>query len=136
MAVVGADFGPQVARVFYPGLASHPQHALAKTQMKGFGGMISFDLGSLQAASSFLKRVRLCALAESLGGVESLIEQPMVMSYHDFNREQRLQLGIPDNMIRIACGRMTKRIFGSRRICVNSLVAMPRDLPFETGATA
>jgi len=94
----------KVKRVYYPGLASHPQHALAKKQMKGFGGMISFELGSLEAAKGFLDRVRLCSLAESLGGVESLISHPETMTHASVPVETRKRLGISPGLVRISVG--------------------------------
>jgi len=96
---------PKVDRVIYPGLASHPQHALAKAQMLGFGGMISFYLrGDLDAARRFLKAVRVFTLAESLGGVESLIEHPAIMTHASVPRENRERLGILDGFIRVSVG--------------------------------
>ena len=94
----------KVKKVYYPGLASHPQHALAKKQMKGFGGMISFELGSLEAAKGFLDRVRLCSLAESLGGVESLISHPETMTHASVPVETRKRLGISPGLVRISVG--------------------------------
>lgn len=94
----------KVKKVYYPGLASHPQHALAKKQMKGFGGMISFELGSREAAESFLNRVRLCSLAESLGGVESLISHPETMTHASVPVETRKRLGISPGLVRISVG--------------------------------
>ncbi|MFI5251165.1 MAG: trans-sulfuration enzyme family protein [Bacteroidota bacterium] len=94
----------KVTSVYYPGLLSHPQHALAKKQMKNFGGMISFDLGSLDAAKGFLKRVRLCALAESLGGVETLISHPASMTHASIPTEQRKKIGVTDGLVRISVG--------------------------------
>ncbi len=96
---------PQVARVYYPGLASHPQHALARQQMRGFGGMISIDLNSdLAGARRFLENVRLFALAESLGGVESLIEHPAIMTHASIPAATRAQLGIGDGLVRLSVG--------------------------------
>jgi len=96
---------PKVARVFYPGLESHPQHALAKRQMRGGGGMISLDLKSdLAGARRFLEHVHLFALAESLGGVESLIEHPAIMTHASIPAEQRATLGIGDTLIRLSVG--------------------------------
>jgi cystathionine beta-lyase/cystathionine gamma-synthase len=96
---------PKVARVHYPGLASHPQHALAKRQMRGGGGMISVDLRSdLAGARRFLEHVHLFALAESLGGVESLIEHPAIMTHASIPAEQRAALGIGDTLIRLSVG--------------------------------
>jgi cystathionine beta-lyase/cystathionine gamma-synthase len=96
---------PRVRRVFYPGLPSHPQHALAKRQMRGFGGMISAELaGTLDDARRFLERCRLFALAESLGGVESLIEHPALMTHGSVPPEVRAQLGIGDTLVRLSVG--------------------------------
>ena len=93
-----------VTRVFYPGLPTHPQHALAAQQMKDFGGMISFDLGTLQRAQAFLKRVRLCALAESLGGVETIITHPATMTHAAIPADQRGKIGVTDSLVRISVG--------------------------------
>ena len=96
---------PKVRRVFYPGLASHPQHALAKKQMHGFGGMISAELeGTLDDARRFLERCRLFALAESLGGVESLIEHPALMTHGSVPVDVRAALGISDTLVRLSVG--------------------------------
>ncbi|MES2684344.1 MAG: PLP-dependent aspartate aminotransferase family protein [Pseudomonadota bacterium] len=97
---------PKVARVHYPGLASHPQHALAKQQMKnGFGGMISIELkGELDDSRRFLERTQLFALAESLGGVESLIEHPAIMTHASVPPAQRAALGISDTLCRLSVG--------------------------------
>lgn len=96
---------PQVARVYYPGLASHPQHELARRQMRGFGGMISVELNSdLTGARRFLESVRIFALAESLGGVESLIEHPAIMTHATIPAETRAQLGISDALVRLSVG--------------------------------
>jgi cystathionine gamma-lyase len=96
---------PRVERVIYPGLESHPQHALARSQMSGFGGMVTlFIKGGLTEARTFLERVRLFTLAESLGGVESLIEHPAIMTHASIPAENRKALGIHDNLIRISCG--------------------------------
>jgi cystathionine beta-lyase/cystathionine gamma-synthase len=95
---------PKVARVNYPGLPSHPQHALARTQMRGFGGMIAFDVGSLEAARRVLNSVRLCALAESLGGVETLISHPATMTHASVPPDRRAALGITDGLVRISVG--------------------------------
>jgi cystathionine beta-lyase/cystathionine gamma-synthase len=94
----------KVKKVNYPGLVSHPQHRLAQKQMRGFGGMISFDLGSLENAKKFLKRVRLCALAESLGGVESLISHPATMTHASVPPEERHAIGVTDGLVRISVG--------------------------------
>jgi cystathionine beta-lyase/cystathionine gamma-synthase len=96
---------PKVRRVFYPGLASHPQHALASRQMRAFGGMISVELdGGLAEAKRFLERCRLFALAESLGGVESLIEHPALMTHGSVPPEVRATLGIGDSLVRLSVG--------------------------------
>ena len=95
---------PKVRKVYYPGLASHPQRDLAARQMKWFGGMLSFDLGSRDAAARLLKSVRLLALAESLGGVESLISHPATMTHASVPIEHRNELGITDGLVRISAG--------------------------------
>src|SRR5437660_614688 len=95
---------PKVRHVYYPGLPSHPQHALAVRQMRGFGGMLAFELGSLEAARRLLNGVRLHALAESLGGVESLISHPATMTHASVPAERRQALGITDGLVRISAG--------------------------------
>jgi cystathionine beta-lyase/cystathionine gamma-synthase len=95
---------PRVQSVIYPGLTNHPHHALAKRQMRGFGGLISFDVGSLDAARAVLPRFRLMSLAESLGGVETLISHPAVMTHASVPPERRAAIGITDGMIRISVG--------------------------------
>jgi len=96
---------PKVRRVFYPGLASHPQHALANKQMHAFGGMISAELnGTLDDARRFLERCQLFALAESLGGVESLIEHPALMTHGSVPVDVRAALGISDTLVRLSVG--------------------------------
>jgi cystathionine gamma-lyase len=96
---------PKVKRVYYPGLESHPQHALAQKQMRAFGGMISAELkGTLDDARRFLERCRLFALAESLGGVESLIEHPAIMTHGSVPPEVRASLGIGDTLVRLSVG--------------------------------
>lgn len=95
---------PKVRQVLYPGLPSHPQHALARKQMRGFGGMIAFDLGSLEAARRLLNSVRLCALAESLGGVETLVSHPATMTHASVPADRRAALGITDGLVRISVG--------------------------------
>jgi cystathionine gamma-lyase len=96
---------PKVARVHYPGLASHPQHALAKRQMHGFGGMVTAILkGTLADSRRFLERCRIFALAESLGGVESLIEHPAIMTHASLPPETRAALGIGDGLVRLSVG--------------------------------
>lgn len=96
---------PKVEKVIYPGLASHPQHALAKSQMTGFGGMLSFYVkGDLAKAEKVLQRVKIFTLAESLGGVESLIEHPGLMTHASLPAEMRQANGIGDNFIRVSVG--------------------------------
>ena len=96
---------PRVRRVLYPGLPSHPQHALAKRQMRAFGGIISFELESdLAGTVRFLEACRLITLGESLGGVESLIENPAIMTHASVPREQRLKVGISDSLVRLSVG--------------------------------
>ena len=95
---------PKVKKVNYPGLTSHPQHELARRQMKGFGGMLSFETGSLENAKTVLKSVRLCSLAESLGGVETLISHPATMTHASVPPEDRKRLGITDGLVRISVG--------------------------------
>lgn len=91
-------------KVLYPGLPSHPQHALAKRQMSGFGGMISVDLETRDRADAVLRKVRLFSLAESLGGVESLISNPASMTHASVPAERRAELGLSDGLIRLSCG--------------------------------
>jgi cystathionine beta-lyase/cystathionine gamma-synthase len=96
---------PQVAAVYYPGLPTHPQHALACRQMRGFGGMISLDLKTdLAGTRRFLEQVQIFALAESLGGVESLIEHPAIMTHASIPAENRSKLGIGDSLVRLSVG--------------------------------
>ncbi len=95
----------RVDQVYYPGLPSHPQHELAQKQMRGFGGMLSFELkGDIQAVREFMKKLRVFLLAESLGGVESLIEHPATMTHASIPRETREQVGIKDNLVRVSVG--------------------------------
>jgi cystathionine beta-lyase/cystathionine gamma-synthase len=94
----------KVKHVYYPGLPSHPQHDLAKRQMRGFGGMLAFELGSLEAARTVLNSVKLHALAESLGGVETLISHPATMTHASVPAERRAALGITDGLVRISVG--------------------------------
>ena len=99
------DRHPKVKRVFYPGLPAHPQHQLAKKQQKSFGGMVSFELdGSIEELYKVLKATKLFALAESLGGVESLIEHPATMSHASMDSEHRQAAGITDSIIRLSVG--------------------------------
>ncbi len=95
---------PKALKVYYPGLPDHPQHELAKRQMRGFGSMISFDVGSFANAKKFLDRVRLCSLAESLGGVETLISHPETMTHASVPLETRTRLGITPGLVRISVG--------------------------------
>ena len=95
---------PKVKHVYYPGLPTHPHHELAKRQMRGFGGMLAFELGSLEAARRLLNAVRLHALAESLGGVETLISHPATMTHASVPAETRARIGITDGLVRISAG--------------------------------
>jgi len=94
----------KVKRVFYPGLSDHPQHALAKRQMSGFGSMITFETGSRKNANKLLKRLRVCSLAESLGGVETLISHPATMTHAALGVEGRRKIGLTDGLVRISVG--------------------------------
>jgi cystathionine gamma-synthase len=97
---------PRIERVYYPGLASHPHHEIARTAMRGFGGVVTFLVENADArqTAAVVDRVRIPRIAPSMGGVESLIEQPLVMSYYECTPEDRCRYGIPDNMIRLSCG--------------------------------
>jgi cystathionine gamma-lyase len=96
---------PEVARVYHPMLASHPNHEVARRQMRGFGGMISFELvGGLERAKAFVESTRIFTLAESLGGVESLIEVPALMTHASIEPEKRREIGIADGLIRLSAG--------------------------------
>ncbi|HEX8633688.1 MAG TPA: cystathionine gamma-synthase [Pyrinomonadaceae bacterium] len=95
---------PKVEKLYYPGSLSHRQHDLAKRQQRGFGGMVSFDVGSLDSARAVLEGVRLCTLAESLGAVESLISHPATMTHASVLPETRARLGITDGLVRISVG--------------------------------
>jgi cystathionine beta-lyase/cystathionine gamma-synthase len=104
---VVADFlskHKKVKRVFYPGLADHPQHELAKRQMSGFGAMITFETGSLKNANKMLKKLHICSLGESLGGVETLISHPATMTHAALGKKGRKAIGITDGMVRISVG--------------------------------
>jgi cystathionine beta-lyase/cystathionine gamma-synthase len=94
----------KVKKVFYPGLEEHPQHSLAKRQMTGFGSMITFETGSLSNAKKMLKKVRVCSLAESLGGVETLISHPATMTHAALGEKGRREIGITDGLVRISVG--------------------------------
>ena len=96
---------PRVRRVYYPGLASHPCHAVARQQMRGYGGVVSFEIdGSLEQTSAFIDALRLPYIAPSLGGVESLVEQPALMSYYELAPGERHAIGIADSLVRYAAG--------------------------------
>jgi cystathionine gamma-synthase len=96
---------PKIDRVYYPGLASHPDHEIAVKQLTGFGGVVSFEVaGDLQTTSDFIDRMQIPYIAPSLGGVESLIEQPALMSFYEKTTQERLALGIKDNLVRFAIG--------------------------------
>ena len=97
---------PRVEKVYYPGLECHPYHEVAKRTMRGFGGLVTFLVkdADWRQTAAVVDAVRIPRIAPSLGGVESLIEQPLVMSYYECTPEEREQYGIPDNMIRLACG--------------------------------
>jgi len=95
---------PKVQKVYYPGLVSHQQHELAKRQQKGFGGMVAFETGSLENAKKVLESVKICTLAESLGGVESLISHPATMTHASVPTEKRQSLGITDGLVRVSVG--------------------------------
>ncbi len=96
---------PKIERIHYPGLETHPDHLVAKAQMSGFGGVISFQVaGGLETTSDFIDRLNIPYIAPSLGGTESLIEQPAYVSYYDLNSEEREAIGIKDNLVRFALG--------------------------------
>jgi cystathionine gamma-synthase len=97
---------PRIEKVFYPGLASHPYHEVARRTMRGFGGLVTFLVrdADWRRTADIVDAVRIPRIAPSLGGVESLIEQPLVMSYYQCTPEDRRRFGIPDNMIRLSCG--------------------------------
>lgn len=95
---------PKVKTVYYPGLKSHPQHEIAKKQMRGFGGMVSFNLGKKEEAISFLEKIKLITLAESLGGVESLASYPVLMSHASIPEYKRKEIGVTDDFVRLSIG--------------------------------
>jgi cystathionine beta-lyase/cystathionine gamma-synthase len=95
---------PRVRKTYYPGLESHSEHALATRQMSGFSGMVSVDMGTAAEAKAFVERTRLFALAESLGGVESLVGVPAVMTHASVPPERRAAMGITDGLVRLSVG--------------------------------
>ena len=97
---------PRIERVYYPGLETHPYHDVAKRTMRGYGGLVTFLVkgADWRQTATVVDAVRIPRIAPSLGGVESLIEQPLVMSYYECTPDERQQYNIPDNMIRLACG--------------------------------
>ncbi|NQU31326.1 MAG: PLP-dependent transferase, partial [Anaerolineae bacterium] len=96
---------PNVEQVWYPGLPSHPDHKIAKLQMSGFGGVVSFTVkGDLESTSRFIDAVKIPLIAASLGAVETLIEPPAIMAYYDLTTEERLAEGISNNLVRLALG--------------------------------
>ena len=96
---------PDVARVYYPGLTSHPDHALAKLQMTDFGGMIAFELkGGLEAGARMMDRIQIATLAVSLGNVDTLIQHPASMTHRNTPRDERLAAGITDGLVRLSVG--------------------------------
>ena len=98
------DAHPKVRKVYFPGLPTHPQHEIARKQQRGPGAMLSFDLGALDAAKRFLNQVKICALAESLGGVETLISLPAVMTHASMPKEVQERIGITDGLVRLSVG--------------------------------
>jgi cystathionine beta-lyase/cystathionine gamma-synthase len=95
---------PKVPQVFYPGLPQHPQHALAQRQMSGFGALITFETGSLDNANAVLRRLRICTVGESLGGVETLVSHPASMTHAALGEDGRAKIGLTDGMVRISAG--------------------------------
>ena len=95
---------PKIPLVMYPGLPHHPQHDLARRQMSGFGALITFEAGSFDKANSVLRRLRVCAVGESLGGVETLVSHPASMTHAALGEEGRAKIGLTDGMIRISVG--------------------------------
>lgn len=113
---------PRVERVFYPGLESHPYHEIAVSTMRGFGGLVTFEVqdADWQQTAAIVDRAKMARIAPSLGGVETLIEQPLVMSYWERTPQQRVEFGITDNMIRLACGiENTEDIIADLRQCLD-----------------
>jgi len=95
---------PMVTKVYYPGLPSHPQHEIACRQMSGFGGMVSLDLGDPARARRFVESTRIFVLAESLGGVESLVGHPATMTHASVPPAMRQSMGLTDSLVRLSCG--------------------------------
>ena len=96
---------PKVSRVFYPGLESHPDHEVARAQMNGYGGVVSFEIeGDLARTRQFVESLKIPYLAPSLGGVETLVSHPATVSYSDLSREDRLEIGITDQLVRYSVG--------------------------------
>jgi cystathionine beta-lyase/cystathionine gamma-synthase len=95
---------PKISKVFYPGLPDHPQHELAKRQMSGFGALITFETGSLERANAVLRRLKICTVGESLGGVETLVSHPASMTHAALGEEGRAKIGLTDGMVRISAG--------------------------------
>jgi cystathionine beta-lyase/cystathionine gamma-synthase len=96
---------PEVKKVHYPGLPNHPQHSIAKQQMKGFGGVVSFEIdGDFETTIKFIENLKLCSLAASLGGTETLVVQPVTSSHYFMNAEERKKAGITDQLVRLALG--------------------------------
>jgi cystathionine beta-lyase/cystathionine gamma-synthase len=98
------DAHPKVRKVHYPGLVTHPQHELARRQQKGPGAMLAFDVGTEEGARRFLNQVKLCSLAESLGGVETLISLPAQMTHSTIPKEVRERIGITESLVRLSVG--------------------------------
>jgi cystathionine beta-lyase/cystathionine gamma-synthase len=98
------DGHKKIKKVFYPGLREHPQYELAQRQMSGFGSMIAFETGSLSNAKKMLKKVRVCSLGESLGGVETLISHPATMTHAALGAKGRKEIGITDGLVRLSVG--------------------------------
>lgn len=114
---------PRIERVWYPGLQSHPDHTIAREQMTGYGGVVSFEVaGTYEETIRFVDSLRIPYIAPSLGGVESLIEQPAIISYHDLSPEERAPLGINDNLVRFAIGiEDVEDILNDLELALNSL---------------
>jgi prepilin-type processing-associated H-X9-DG protein len=98
------DGHAKVKQVFYPGLVQHPQHGLAKRQMSGFGSLLTFETGSFDDANAVLRRLKVCTVGESLGGVETLVSHPATMTHAAIGEEGRKKIGLTDGMVRISVG--------------------------------